>query len=669
MTLISSKDNKLSFGIELEVIICHKQWVADPPNTATLVSPEEEALMPEPMEAPWDAYITEWIEEKLEKVILTVPGAKFQRSSSRGTELMQAPGPELHPDIYMTPTTAWAAHQDVSVTDDRVHEPKGQKASSIELVSAAMWDCPAAHRHVQDIVVALSTLLRWRVNIRTGFHVHVGAGAREQIDPETGELDWKSDKFGFEAFQRAGALIWAADRFLHCAHPPERQINTYAQPVSTTSQLANGQEFLRVLEDENTPVDANAEYGRDRRKEFKLSTRFPDPTLPPRPPTVPMPPPSTVLRHALHGRSESSSTMFPAMRPARVPAAAWDRIRPYVYNIRVRREPEDLAKIQKADMTVEKGIAYILCATTRHRVAKLLSYEKDYYNRLNYNFTHYDTENAWKGYNTVEFREATGTFDPTTIAAWSSVCLAIFRFCTTADDASYWTVVWNLIDAHNAALAGEPHHYDMISLMIDCGAFGEASFFEKSLRKLGDKHWFTSVQNNQKITPNASLDNSPEARQEPGFFESDWPVTKQAGGTAEVVTPTPAPSRRVSLVPKPPTHAAHATGWRPPFAMAETVPTSPEIVNRFPDYATVVVSPDTKELMGRWDNSSSTHINVPPRPVKGSRSSAEHDDLMAKWNKTVQRIVDDYHDMHNRLGAKADQFDANWRDLGLGDRR
>ncbi|KAK0667196.1 hypothetical protein QBC41DRAFT_141372 [Cercophora samala] len=659
MPLYSSRENGLSFGIELEVIVCHAQKRATPPEKTTEVSAEEEAVMPPIMTAPpqtrpgdlWvgDSDNLDWLQDQLEKIILTVPGARY---IARDGALLQAPGPNLHPSVYLTPTTAWAAKADCSVTDNLVWAPEGLAASGVEIISPAMWDCPAAHRHVQDVVVAMSSVLRWRVNLRTGFHVHVGAGATERIHPETGKLEWKNDKFDFEVFQRAAALIWAADRFLHCAHPAERQINHYSQSISLTSQLVVGQEYLNVKvsgtmdEAENDEVNYSVEHER------KLSGRFPNPTLPPRPPPmVPAiaPPSTTKLRSTLH----------------------------------------------------EKGIAYILRAQSRHKIAKLLSGAGNDYARLNYNFTHYEQRDI-KGYNTVEFREAAGTFDPTTIAAWSGVCLSIFRFCTVAKDASYWNVVWNLIDANNAALADKPHNYDMISFMVDIGALAEATFFEKSLRELGDKHWYTSIQNNTLVSNDPSKDTSPEddywgrsanpvgdtpsrSRQgsvvaAPSFFDLDWPVPGHVG-TLQLAPPSP-PTGRASTIhsktastnpsrpgrrPQTTTTPQWATDdfWRPPNPTANTIPTSPTTADSPPPAAESSKKP-SREEQDLFGDSFSRHF---PEEAADYFGEVNKNHPLAEDMEAFQRALRNttlaFKNLDKHMTAKADAFDAKWEELGF----
>ncbi|KAK4205247.1 hypothetical protein QBC40DRAFT_135165, partial [Triangularia verruculosa] len=503
MPLISSKEVGLSFGIELEIIVCHKQETTGFDDGRTHVSKEEEAVMPPALETPFPQYRTEWfggddnthewLYEEIGKIITTIPGAKFR--DGREGSISIGPGPDLFPSVYLMDGTAWEAKPDVSVNDNRVHAAPGFVATGVEIVSPALWDCPEAHRHVHEVITALSSVLRWRVNPKTGFHVHVGAGAREVVDFRSGRLEWKLNKFDFQPLQRAAALIWAADHFLSYAHPPERQLNLYALSISVASQLALGEEGLRFAIPEY-PDESDIEW-------HQIAERFPNLTLPPRPPFNPDAP-SSKLRSELHPES-----LLPSVRPTQIPEHAEQRFRPYMPGLFAAHDLEKFqSKLKHGGITMEKGIAYIMRPESRHKIARLLSRTNNESNRLNYNFINY-TDDDYKGFQTIEFREATGTLDPTTIAAWSSVTLALFRFATVADDAHFWHVIWNLIDSHKLGLLGEPHSYDMISLMIDVGAAAEAAFFERSLREMGDKHWFTSTTNTRTVSAHSSLDGSP----------------------------------------------------------------------------------------------------------------------------------------------------------------
>ncbi|KAK4128877.1 hypothetical protein N657DRAFT_696334, partial [Parathielavia appendiculata] len=111
---------------------------------------------------------------------------------------------------------------------------------------------------------------RLRVNLRTGLHCHVGAGAQPVTERRRTDTPkpsgWsaererelmmqfdKDDTCGRKqppnSFKRAAALMWAADGFMCHAHPPERGFSYYAPPIRLCSRLAHGL-GVRLVQDE-----------------------------------------------------------------------------------------------------------------------------------------------------------------------------------------------------------------------------------------------------------------------------------------------------------------------------------------------------------------------------------------------------------------------------------
>ncbi|AEO66104.1 uncharacterized protein THITE_2026906, partial [Thermothielavioides terrestris NRRL 8126] len=210
---------ELSFGIELEFLVYYKKpaWqlehekaegIAPDPDEITL-DPEEEQLFQEAITLPDDVedngYLKwKWFHDRIEEIILTVPGARLEHRR------MPADTPEALRSMYV-----------------------------------------------------LTRNFRLRISVRTGFHVHVGAGVNE---PGESQSDTSSDQEGSSAaagtsssswsqssrseaqgrkhplgvMKRAVALMWAADGFLCHAHPPERGFNQFTPPVRFCSQVAHG---------------------------------------------------------------------------------------------------------------------------------------------------------------------------------------------------------------------------------------------------------------------------------------------------------------------------------------------------------------------------------------------------------------------------------------------
>ncbi|KAK4105416.1 hypothetical protein N658DRAFT_537447 [Parathielavia hyrcaniae] len=339
----------------------------------------------------------------------------------------------------------------------------------------------------------LTRRFRLRVNVRTGFHCHVGAGAqlvterRKTDTPEPSGGSWSSErerdllsqfaegdavgrKHELRVFKRAAALMWAADGFLCHAHPPERAHSYYAPPIRFCSRLAHGLGSRWVMNElgdsewEDCPLDDNVEMPR------RAGGMLPKEKLP------------------SHDFTRLDYRLFPATRPEQLDEETEKRFSVYC----------DTGKSQSFDVeqlpirTVHGGVAHIMRCGARSEVADLLVPPEGssfrFYSRPNYNFKGYQG-NPFSGSTaissgTVEFREATGSVAAEWVAAWASICLAFFRFARDAPDERYWAVIERLAEAEDKAQRGTPeeHEYDMIALLSDMGLFAEALFLEGKLR-------------------------------------------------------------------------------------------------------------------------------------------------------------------------------------------
>lgn len=103
---------------------------------------------------------------------------------------------------------------------------------------------------------------------------------------------------------------------------------------------------------------------------------------------------------------------------------------------------------------------------------------------------------------TVEFREATGSLDPSWVAAWAKTCPRIVEFCLEAEESVFADLLQRLLEAELAFEANgeESRRYDVIDLLNDLGLSNEAIFVEQKIL-LGDRNvfWFP-----------CTLDNSPD---------------------------------------------------------------------------------------------------------------------------------------------------------------
>lgn len=511
---------ELSFGIELEFLFYFKDprldgdW-QDP--EAFVVDEEEELALPPPVVLPDDIdYIEDmydhwdpddesgeggdedagpygaptktprsWTTGLIEEAILSVPGARLERS--------RTPLRPPHRDMYVvteprTTYSGWTVKRDGSVYDDSV-SVRGYRCLDFEIASPALWDRPQSHRHVLLVVQELINRFRLRVNLSTGFHCHVGAGVEavgdELLGGQKGEalaggaragggadlegtqaeegvqeqqrmggglLRVRMAKHPLGVFKRAAALMWAADGFLAQAFPPERGLSDYAPPIGLCSRLAHGVQ-IRYYHD----------------AEHRLCAReqpLPDPPPPTPPPDIsPLPRsslPSSRLPRLLSGRHGHSSTAAPTrtkflsiLRTNTVPPdaqARYDFINPH--RTRVHKNPGRLAR----GVGVRAGVAHLMACRNRAEVASLFEPPTDapFYARTNYNLQSYRVDgvaDTSKPAATVEFREAPGSLEPEWIVTWLRVCLGFFRFARDASGERWWAVVERLAEAEERAKA------------------------------------------------------------------------------------------------------------------------------------------------------------------------------------------------------------------------
>lgn len=506
----ANKD-ELSFGVELEFLFYFKvperlALAGDPNATQNpdeiILDPAEDARLPPALtlpaeydfdektdQGPHDDYYDGdhprgWANKLVKQAILSITGARLHMTP------MPAGTPKALQDMYVVPNhkdnhSGWSVKVDPTVQDADI-KIQGYGWLNFEVTSPALYDRPESHTHVHRVVQELTKRFRLRVNFRTGFHVHVGAGLNPPSTPadepthlpragqvaET-ETEGEPRKHPLGVLRRAAALMWAADGFLGHAHPPDRGFNVYSAPARFFSCLAWGQEkrffrnahggmFHRVEEMKDVPFAAPA--GGEHEEEALPSRRF--------------------LRVDAERR-------FPAVR-GRKPS---DEVR---RRYKTMNDHGPLKVKPKGGLAIEgmyAGIGHIMRCKNRAEIAELLATARGAggFGRLNYNLSSYQGMHAATA--TVEYREATGTMSADWVAVWSSVCLGIFRFARDASEERFWAVIAQLAKAEAAAGSDQPEQqqkqqYDMISLLFDMGLFTEGLFLERKLRADPMGFWF-----------------------------------------------------------------------------------------------------------------------------------------------------------------------------------
>lgn len=446
--------NGLSFGVELEFTLWFKtsfgQDSYQEDNASPVLTLEEDERLPPALTAQTDDMVG-WASRLIQDAIMAIEGSQLKSWNQPAASLEAG---SLAKRIMVFHGDGWEVKTDPSVTDSDIDGPRGWTHLGIEVTSPALWDVPESLEHIRLVVHELQSRFRVRVNTRTGFHVHVGAGAKRTPGPPT-QCDARHHSL--DVLRRAAALMWAADGFLCHAHPPERGINQYTPSIRLASRLAYG--------------------------DIPQHTQWDQPATPCELPVSMRAMPAAARRNNVFWRRESDN-LFPALRPRTVDDEARKRFE-VMETMTFYPDWEQLAVL-----TVEAGVAEIMRCASNGQVARLLAIgPAPASHRQNYNFTNcaepYDARSG-----TVEFREATGSVDADWVAAWANVCLGIFRFARHASEDRFWGVIGGLAGAEADALAGRRHTYDMISLLCDLGLFAEALFLDRRLRDDPVGFWY-----------------------------------------------------------------------------------------------------------------------------------------------------------------------------------
>lgn len=162
--------------------------------------------------------------------------------------------PLVHTAMAEKFRTAFEVTADCSLKE--VDGLAGYHYTGVEVVSPAFWHDQHGLDMVRLAVSALANAYRLRLNPTCGFHVHVGAGMDNMIDPRT--------------LRRYSAFLWASMPLLNSLHSPERMALHYSgscrvQPRSLLGDQDGTGAAAALWKDESRTIQARARcVGRDR---------------------------------------------------------------------------------------------------------------------------------------------------------------------------------------------------------------------------------------------------------------------------------------------------------------------------------------------------------------------------------------------------------------------
>ncbi|KAK1755057.1 hypothetical protein QBC47DRAFT_208111 [Echria macrotheca] len=369
--------------------------------------------------------------------------------------------PDPFPSIYMVPDSGWDVGDDCTVCEpDKTGFMKhfeGYGWSGMEVKSPPMRACQEAFDHVRDVVMAIITNFRVRVQPTCGFHCHVGPGFRVEKDIRDNDYKYAGRPFSLRTLQRLGSLLWAADHALSFLHPPERAQSIWAPPLRRTAAISTAQNIRRTRwkpKPEKEPPAGDTQ--RQRLPIFRS-------------------PPNQVSDEE-KGRLESANQWRYASAASNCEPPNNNALDAWLL-LQGCSDPSEAIKLLVQDSILTPG-------------------------RANYNFSDYfrnlrkwDDQGRRRFYlnkGTVEFREAAGSMDPEWAAVWASICCTLVSFARSAPEDVFRAVLIKLARAEASVRAGRQHYYDAIDLLRDVDARDEADFVAMRLATEESKlrHWY-----------------------------------------------------------------------------------------------------------------------------------------------------------------------------------
>jgi hypothetical protein len=183
----------------------------------------------------------------------TIHRAIYAALRAAGLPLERDPGPD-----YFS-YTRWSITDDLTILIPPKSAPcdsPNYDWHSAEVISPAMYFCPAALSQLRVACAVISSLFRVVATSSTGLHVHVGDGA---------------NGFNHNTLRNLVSLLWAFEPQLMTLHPPHRHNDDWCQTLHKDSRYAwrhPGRTVYKALGDFFSPTLETID---DLLKQFKVA--------------------------------------------------------------------------------------------------------------------------------------------------------------------------------------------------------------------------------------------------------------------------------------------------------------------------------------------------------------------------------------------------------------
>ncbi|RYP16166.1 hypothetical protein DL767_010217 [Monosporascus sp. MG133] len=308
-----------------------------------------------------------------------------------------------------------------------------------EVCSPALWATDEGISEIRQVCQILTENLWVLAPGNTGLHVHYGNGP-----------DWMP----VESVRRIAGLLYAADPLLVQLQPQHRRNNIWCLSTSLYSALATGLSAETAEERLGTALDA------------------------PLPLVVQEDVPwwwfVTSLFRKVSDRWVAGGRDRDKADPDTRGFGRRGALGTYANNDAKFVSPDPHLDVLSSPLAIPKAVRELLKCRHPQVVAELMSTGK---HRPAYSFSAYrDGRYGIVGNKrTVEFRQATGTFDADEVCAWTRVCFRLCEWAAAAELPEYWKLV---LDCASAKADGA--WYDVFDLIVaDLGLLAEARVLKR----------------------------------------------------------------------------------------------------------------------------------------------------------------------------------------------